>query len=72
MTTNERSLEVRPERGLETGDSIRTMEEMFALAIRRRELLKDYIEKRLTTKHFYKVPGSDKPSLNKEVKHGSR
>ncbi|MDA1349870.1 MAG: hypothetical protein O3A47_13560 [Chloroflexi bacterium] len=43
------------------------MEERFAMAIRQRNLLADYIKKNLDQKrHFYQVPGSDKPSLNKD------
>jgi hypothetical protein len=47
-------------------DAIQTMEGQFALAVRRRELLAEYITNRLTPSHFYKPPGARKPSLTKE------
>lgn len=48
-------------------DSIADMEARFLQAGRQRELIADYIKKRLDPdKHTYKVPGSNKPSLNKE------
>lgn len=48
-------------------ESIADMELRFAIAVRQRELLADYIRKQLKPrKHFYKVSGADKPSLTKE------
>lgn len=47
-------------------ESIRELEDRFAVAVRQRELLADYIKERLTPgKHFYRVKGS-KNSLTKE------
>src|SRR3990167_1092973 len=56
--------------GMERFDSaegIKELEARFAVAVRQRDLLEDYIKGRLKpSKHFYTIAGSDKPSLNKE------
>lgn len=45
----------------------RELENQFALAVRQRELLEDYIKKRLQPKkHFYRAGNSEKDSLTKE------
>lgn len=47
--------------------SISDLEHAFALAVRQRELLSEYIKQQLKPgKHFYEVRGSDKKSLTKE------
>lgn len=47
--------------------SISDLEQAFALAVKQRELLADYIKKQLEPgKHFYDVKGSQKKSLTKE------
>lgn len=45
---------------------IRDIEESFALATRRRELLSDWIKTNLNDKHTYHVKEGSKPSLRKE------
>jgi hypothetical protein len=56
-------LVVVPQSGLPT---VSDLEQQFALAVRQRELLSDYIKKQLKPgKHFYEIQGS-KPSLTKE------
>lgn len=58
------ALTVRPPTGLPT---VADLEQQFALAVRQRELLSDYIQKQLVpNKHFYEVKGSNKKSLTKE------
>ena len=48
-------------------ESIRDLEDRFAVAVRQRELLADYIKKAMTPgKHFYRVRGGEKNSLTKE------
>jgi len=55
---------VRPPSALGT---ISDMEHSFALAVRQRELLADYIRKQLKpNQHYYEVKGSNKKSLTKE------
>lgn len=50
----------------EAPQSIADLEQSFAVAVRQRELLEEYIQKRLTPgKHFYQIAGS-KNSLTKE------
>lgn len=57
------ALAVRPISGLPT---VQDLEQQFALAIRQRELLSEYIRKQLVPgKHFYQR-GTQKPSLAKE------
>lgn len=57
------ALTVRPPTGLPT---VADLEQQFALAVRQRELLADYIKKQLVKdKHFYTTQGQ-KPSLTKE------
>lgn len=57
------ALAVRPISGLPT---VQDLEQQFALAIRQRELLSEYIKKQLVPgKHFYQR-GTQKPSLAKE------
>jgi hypothetical protein len=52
---------------LDGADIIQELESRFAMAVRQRDLLENYIKGRLHPgKHFYKVPGSEKLSLNKE------
>ncbi len=59
------ALAVRKEAALPA--SISELEQNFALAVRQRELLADYIKKQLIPgKHFYEVRGQDKKSLTKE------
>lgn len=59
----ERHLAVRPESNLPT---VADLEQQFALAVRQRELLSEYIKKQLVPgKHFYELQGN-KPSLTKE------
>lgn len=54
---------VRPQTGLPT---VADLEQQFALAVRQRELLSEYIRKQLVPgKHFYQR-GDQKPSLTKE------
>lgn len=54
---------LRPHSGVPT---IASMEQAFAMAVRQRELLSDYIKKQLVPgKHFY-ARGDQKPSLTKE------
>lgn len=65
------ALEVRESkdehRALSPVETIQDMEARFALAVRQRELLEDYIKDRLKPdKHFYTVPGGQKNSLTKE------
>ena len=57
------ALAVRPTSGLPT---VQDLEQQFALAVRQRELLSEYIKKQLIPgKHFYQR-GTQKPSLAKE------
>lgn len=59
------ALAVRKESALPA--SISELEQNFALAVRQRELLADYIKKQLIPgKHFYEIRGQDKKSLTKE------
>lgn len=59
-----RAVALRPAGGLPT---IADLEQSFALAVRQRELLNQYIREQLVeNKHFYKAGGSQKPSLTKE------
>jgi len=52
---------------LEQQQSISSLEQAFALAVRQRELLSDYIAKQLKPgKHFYEPRGGSKPSLAHE------
>ena len=56
---------VREEQHL--AENIQQLEDNFAMAIRQRELLEEYIGTRLKAgKHFYKVSDDQKPSLTKE------
>lgn len=58
---------VRPPAGELQQQSISDLEHAFALAVRQRELLSEYIKQQLKPgKHFYEVKGSDKKSLTKE------
>ena len=51
----------------EVGLTIADLENSFAIAVRQRELLANYIKERLTPgKHFYKMSGDQKNSLTKE------
>ncbi len=60
---HETGMVVRHETGLAT---VAELEQQFALAVRQRELLSDYIRKHLIPgKHFYEIQGN-KPSLTKE------
>lgn len=57
------ALALRPQSGL---PSVQDLEQQFALAVKQRELLSDYIKKQLVPgKHFYQR-GTQKPSLAKE------
>ena len=48
-------------------DTLRELEDSFAIAVRQRELLENYIKERLTPgKHFYKMSADQKNSLTKE------
>ena len=61
------TLQKREQAEIAIADNIQDIEERFAMAVRQRELLSDYIKKHLDPKkHFYNVPGSSKPSLNKD------
>ena len=52
---------------LESAETVKDLENRFALAVRQRDLLEGYIRERLKPdKHFYKVGNSEKPSLTKE------
>ena len=52
---------------LESADTVKDLENRFALAVRQRELLEGYIRDRLKPeKHFYTMGDSEKPSLKKE------
>lgn len=60
------ALAIRPQQSVAV-QSMADLEQSFALAVKQRELISDYIKKQLKPdKHFYMVPGSSKPSLNKE------
>jgi len=57
------ALMTRPPSGL---PSIGDMEQQFAIAVRQRELLSDYIKKQLKPNKHYYQRGDQKPSLTKE------
>lgn len=60
----QQAVAIRPESGLST---ISAMEQSFALAVRQRELLSEYIKKQLKPdQHFYEIKGQKKKSLTKE------
>lgn len=51
----------------ESLEDIRDLENRFALAVRQRDLLEEYIRKRLKPEHhYYTVSGGQKPGLTKE------
>lgn len=65
VTENQMAVATRPSQAL-SQPSIADLEAAFALAVRQRELLSEYIKSKLQPgKHFYKREG-EKPSLTKE------
>lgn len=53
--------------GLSAAQTVQDLEASFALAVRQRELLAEYIKTRLIRgKHTYKVPGTDREGLTKD------
>ncbi len=63
IVNDTQALAIRPQSNLPT---VQDLEQQFALAVRQRELLSEYIKKQLVPgKHFYQR-GNQKPSLAKE------